>query len=73
MVTPSGYVALQRIQEHMVVTMWYLMKSKNRDALFEDGIENASFVITVCHHLASFETPNSDPQDRYFYATSHSG
>ena len=72
-VTPSGYATLQHIQELLGVKMRYLMVSKKKDPfLRENGIENVSFVITVCHRLASLQMSNSDPQDKYFYPTSHS-
>ena len=49
--------------------MRYLMVSKNKHHLSEDGIENPSLAITVCHHSASLVMPNGDPRDGFFYPT----
>ena len=35
--------------------------------LCEDGIENPTLGITVCHHLVTLMMPNSDPWDQFFY------
>ena len=35
----------------------------------EDVIEKSTFVITVCHHLASLVMPIGDPQDGFFSPT----
>ena len=34
--------------------------------LCEDGIENPSLGITICHHSASLMMPNSDPHNRFY-------
>ena len=38
----------------------------------EDGMENPSLAITVCHHSASLVMPIGDPRDGSFYPPSHS-
>ena len=43
--------------------------SKTSHYSFEDGIENPSLVITVCHHAASLVVPIGDPRDHFFYPT----
>ena len=35
----------------------------------EDGIENLSFAITICHHSASLVMPIGDTLDGFFYPT----
>ena len=35
----------------------------------EDGIENLSLTINVCHHSASLVMPIGDPRNGFFYPT----
>ena len=44
-----------------------MVSKKSSHYLCEDGIENPSLVITVCHHSASLVMPVNDPQDGFFY------
>ena len=50
--------------------MRYLVMSKKQIYYFcEDGIENLSLKITVCHNSASLMMKISNPWDRFFYPT----
>ena len=65
--TSSCYVATQSIQE-LLRTLFeikmrkIMVRKKIIIDLNEDGIENPSLEITICHHSASLVMPNDDPR-----------
>ena len=42
------------------------MSKKKIHYLCENGIENTSLAITVCHHMVSLLMPIGDPLDGFF-------
>ena len=64
----SCHHVMLSIQELLGHKMWYLMVGKQRILYFcEDGIENLSLVITLCHHATSLMMSKGDPWDEFFY------